>query len=673
MEASIRMNILIREPFAGGLSFGEVGPYERLVGRVEVAVDPAAPAYRSIVDLEHAPRSSSGLVEYSFEFYLLKPVDLDRGNHRLVYDVNNRGNKRILQFFNDGVHSNGPFAREHAGNGFLMRRGYTVVWSGWQGDILLVDGRLTMDVPAATESGQEITGVMRAEFIGDHEGIFAYPLSGNDYTSSYEAVSGDTASATFTLREYERDRRIPIPAGEWEFATLDQEGRPVPSTDTCYLPAGFKPGWIYELIYTAKNPTILGLGFTGVRDFISFLHHADVDGEGTRNPLKHDGAGIEKAYAWGRSQSGRFLREFVYRGFNEDTQGRRVFDAISPHISGAGRVFLNYRFAQPGRYPRKHGDHLYPSDQFPFAYPVTTDPLTGKTDGILKRPETDPLVLHTQTSSEYWERRGSLVHTDSLGNDLADHEIARNYLFSSSQHHADPLLGPLQGAHLHLSNPLNTTPLLRAMLDALDEWATEGTPPPESRVPTRTGESAVPADVVSGQFPVIPGLVCPSEPSRLYVQDYGPDFERGIISEEPPGEEHSLEYTVLVPQVDAVGNELPGIRTPHVEVPLATFTGWNLRPKGSAEMATAGILGSYLPLATTANERRAGGDSRPSVEERYGSRAHYVRAIESAARRLVEQRLLLEEDVERYVELAKKAEAFNKLGGVEARPDQAAS
>ena len=393
METSIRVNVSAREPFAGGVSFGDVGSYERLVGRVEFAVDPADPAYRDIVDLEHAPLNSSGLVEYSSEFYILRPVEITRGNHRLVYDVNNRGNKRILQFFNDAVHSNTPLGREHAGNGFLMRRGYTVVWSGWQGDILPVDGRLTMELPVATENGHEITGVVRTEFIADDEGVLSYPLSGNDYTSSYEAVSGDTGSATFTRREYERDRRIPIPAGDWEFAMPDREGRPVPSTSHCYLPAGFKSGWIYELIYTAKNPSVSGLGFAGVRDLISFLHHSDVDDDGTDNPLRQNDAAIEKAYAWGRSQSGRFLREFVYRGFNRDPQGRRVFDAISPHISGAGRVFLNYRFAQPGRYPRKHADHLFPSDQFPFAYPVTTDPLTGKTDGILKRPETDPPSL----------------------------------------------------------------------------------------------------------------------------------------------------------------------------------------------------------------------------------------------------------------------------------------
>ena len=395
-----------------------------------------------------------------------------------------------------------------------------------------------------------------------------------------------------------------------------------------------------------------------MRDLLSFLRHAEADSDGGPNPLKQNGVGIEKAYGWGRSQSGRFLREFVYRGFNEDSRGCRVFDSISPHVSGGGRVSLNYRFAQPGRFPRQHNDHLYPSDQFPFAYAVTTDALTGKIDGILKRPDTDPVVIHTQTASEYWDRRGSLVHTDSLGNDLSDQENARVFLFSGSQHNADPLGGPRAGAHRHLSNPLNTTPLLRALLDSLDDWATNGSPPPASRVPTRSDETAVPAGVAHSRFPTIPGVECPDELNRLYVQDHGPLFDKGILGEEPPIQDRGREYTVLISQVDADGNEVAGIRAPHVAVPLATYTGWNFRPDGSAEKAHAGTLGSYFPFAKTEEDRRSGGDSRPSIQERYRSKAHYVRAIASAAQRMVEQRLLLEEDADRYVELAMSERAF---------------
>ncbi len=652
MDSQIRLVIDRREPFAGGGSFGDVGPYELLSGRVDFAVDPAASEFSAVVDLEHAPRNTDGLVAYSADLYMLKPVDMERGNRRILYDVNNRGNLRCLQFFNDAVHDNAPSAPEHAGNGFLMRRGYTVVWSGWQGDISPGADRLTMRLPVATLDGEPITGAVRTEFMADEPGVTAIPLSGNHYTDSYEAVSTDTSSCTFSVREYERDRRVPIPANQWRFASVNADGEASPSPFWCHVPEGFRPGWLYELIYEAKDPRVLGLGFTGVRDLLAFLRREAADSDGAPNPLSENGAGVERVYGWGRSQSGRFLREFVYRGFNEDASGRRVFDAVSPHVSGGGRVALNYRFGQPGRFPRGHNDRLYPSDQFPFTYPVTTDALTGKIDGILKRPETDPLVIHTQTASEYWDRRGSLVHTDSLGNDLPDHDRARVFLFAGSQHNADPLGGPREGNHRHPSNPLNTTPLLRALLDRLDDWATSGAAPPPSRVPARRDETGVPADVAGSRFPSIPGAEHPDEANRLYVMDHGPMFDKGIMDGDPPAEDTSREYAVLVSQVDADGNEVAGVRTPHVEVPVATYTGWNYRPDGSAGMAQAGTLGSYLPFAADKNERSRAGDPRPSIRERYPTRASYVRAIAAACESLVRQGLLLEEDADRYVELA---------------------
>jgi hypothetical protein len=652
MDTHVRLRIDTREPFADGLPFGAVGPYERLAGRILFAIDPEDPANRSIVDLDHAQRNADGLVEFSTDVYILTPLDLGRGNRRLLYDVNNRGNIRALQFFNDALQSNTPSTVAHAGNGFLMRRGYTVVASGWQGDILPGNGRLTIQVPLARENGSVITGVVRTEFITEEADVSSVPLSGNDYTSSYEAAALDTRSATFTCREHETDPRQPIAPEAWQFAQLGASGTPVPSPWHCYLPAGFRPGWIYELIYSAKNPLVLGLGFTGVRDLIAFLLHANVDAAGTPNPLAQSGARVEQAYGWGRSQSGRFLREFVYRGFNQDIRGRRVFAGISPHVAGGGRVILNYRFAQPGRHPRQHEDHLYASDQFPFAYGMGTDVLTGKTASILKRPASDPLVFHTQTASEYWQRRGSLVHTDALGHDVSDHDHARVFFFASSQHNAEPNAGPLPGPHRGLSNPLNTTPLLRALLDALDAWVTLGTPPPTSRVPRRADGTLVSAADVQARFPPIPGVASPSHADRLFVQEHGPDFERGSITKEPPEEDRSKEYTVLVPQVDADGNDLAGIRTPHIEVPLATFTGWNFRLPGCGEHDLASLNGSYWPFAKDVAERQARGDGRASLQERYRSKAHYVRAIAMAAQRLVEQRLLLEEDADRYVALA---------------------
>ena len=658
MDTQIDLEIRRREPFADGVEFGDVGAYERLVGRAHFAIDPEDPTNSAVTDLEYAPRNADGLVEYTVDVDVLKPADAEAGNGRLLYGVVNRGDKRLLQYYNDAVRSNDPSAPAHAGNGFLLRRGYTIVWSGWQGTLKAGDGRLTIDVPIAEGENGPITGPTRAEFSVDHPGIECLPLSGDASERSYEAVSLDTAEANFTKREYETDDRRLIPHDEWDFAHADGYD-PTPSPTHCHYPAGFEPGWLYELVYTAKNPPVLGLGFTGVRDLIAFLRHAETDSGGTPNPLREAGAEIDRAYAWGWSQSGRFLREFTYQGFNADGRGRSVFDGILPHIAGAGRVALNHRFAQPGRFPRQHREHLYPSDQFPFAYDSLCDPLTGRTDGIKKRPDTDPLVIHTHSACEYWSRRGSLVHTDLDGNDLVDQTGVRFYLFASAQHGADPLAGPMPGAHRYLSNPLTTSPLQRALLDAMDAWASNGTPPPESRVPRRSAGTLVRPSEAIAEFPAIPDVGPPSEVNRLYVQDFGPNFEDGIASIHPPAADTDREYTQFVPTVDADGNEIPGIRTPQLAVPIGTHTGWNRRPKGrGAERALASVTGSYFPFAETEAERHDRGDPRPSFEERYGSRSAYVRRVAAAAQRLLADGLLLEEDADRYVDHATTGEPF---------------
>lgn len=648
MSCRIRLSIDAREPLAAGISFAEAGTYERLSGVAHFAVDPKAAAYRDVVDLPLAGTNDSGEVEFSAEFCLLKPADMARGNRRILFDVINRGNVRALQFFNDATPTNSPRTAAHAGNGFLMRRGYTLAAIAWQGDILPGVERMSMRLPIAGSSHAPVTGPMRMEFIADQPNIVCVPLSGNDYTHSYPTVSMDTSAARFTRREYASDPRQTIAPDAWQFATADASGKPVPSPTHCYFPDGFRPGWIYELIYTAKDPRILGLGFCAVRDFVSFLRHAECDAAGTPNPLRQGGATIARSYSWGRSQSGRFLREFVYRGWNEDADGRRVFDGVHPHVTGAGRVALNYRFAQPGRYPREHEDHLIYSDQFPFAYGLSTDPFSGKADAILKRPNTDPLVIHSQTAAEYWQRRGSLVHTDAFGADLAEHPRARWYFFASSQHFAAPGGKPQRGPHRHPSNPLDTAPVLRALLDALDAWSTYGTPPPASRVPRRADGTLVSAAEARERFPTVPGVNYPDAPNRLHVTDYGSKLESGRFALEPPQEDLQREYAVLIPQVDADGNDAAGVRTPHLEVPLATHTGWNYRSAGSTK-ARFSIVGSFLRFAANVAEREANGDARPSIAERYRSRADYVARIAIAAHALVQAGLLLDEDLERYV------------------------
>ena len=668
MATNIRLLIEGRQPFADAMTFGDVGRYETLWGQVEFAVDPADPRYADVVDIEHAPRRDDGLVEFSTDIFILKPVELARGNRRLIYEVNNRGTKLLLQFLNDAVQHECPTNVAHAGNGFLMRRGYTMVWSGWQGDILPGDGRLTMRLPIPSIEGEPITGVVRTEFAPGYEGtgyalnqnlenqagIFSIPLSGNAYTASYEAVSLDTAEASMTYREYETDPRKAIAPTDWQFARLDEAGRPVKSKTDCFLPAGFKPGWIYELIYKAKNPRVMGLGFTGVRDLIDWLKIDEHDCDGNNNPLWETNARIEKAYAWGCSQSARFLREFVYRGFNEDRSGHAVFEGVCPFVAGAGRVTLNYRFAQPGRYPRQHFDHLFPSDQFPFAYATITDSLTGQTDGILKRPQSDPFVLHTQSASEYWQRRGSLVHTDVMGEDLQDHPKARVYLFASAEHAPDPLQGPRVGLARYPTNPLDVCALLRAMQDNLDAWVSCNIPPPDSRVPRRDDSTALSGDQVKAQFPTIPGVDELPSPNRLFVQDFGSEFDKGLFLLEPPSEDSGREYPIFVPSVDPDGNEIPGIRGPLLAVPYATYTGWNFRRLGEAQRSMAAVYGSYLAFPVTQSEAAERDDPRESVQSRYPTNEAYVTLVGVAVNELVEQRLLLAEDAERFIALAAK-------------------
>ena len=657
MTNRIELSITERFPFAEGRGFGAVGAYERLVGRAHFAVDPGSPAQRGITDLDKTPTDADGLVRFTGDFSVLSPVDRERGNRRLFFDYGNRGNKRMLQFFNDAPASNDPRTLADAGNGFLMRRGYTVAWLAWQGDLLPGNGRMLLDLPVARERDGPLTGLVRVEYIANRPGITTFPLSGRVSTRSHPTVSLDPREARLTRRRYPYDERIPVPPSDWCFARteggtgLDNQGAVqavIPSDSHIHIPGGFEPGWIYELVYTGREPLVLGLGHAAVRDFVSFLRYAAEDAAGGVNPLREQGEPIERAYAWGRSQTGRCLRDFVYRGFNADPAGRKVFDGILPHVAGAGRMWLNHRFANADvSGGQQYEDHLNPADSFPFSYAETTDHLTGRGDAILKRPETDPLVIHTQTSTEYWQRRGSLAHTDTRGNDLPQPAGVRIYMWASSQHFADPLpKKPERGVCQNYRNTVATSMLFRAMIDAMDRWATMGVAPPDSRIPRRADGTLVAVEEWRRQFPAIPGIAAPRAPSALPLLDFGAEAERGILKEPPeivPGEG----YIILVPAVDEDGNDRAGVRAPMVAAPLGTYCGWNLRARGFGHGAMHEFSGSYIPFSETPEERRATGDPRGSILERYPDAGAYVRAITAAARQLVEQGLMLEEDVER--------------------------
>ncbi|MBV8505711.1 MAG: hypothetical protein JOZ11_07890 [Alphaproteobacteria bacterium] len=645
MRNRVELSIAERFPFAERHEFGAVGAYEGLVGRAHFAVDPGSPAQQGITDLDKAPTDADGLVRFAGDFSILKPVDPARGNRRIFFDYGNRGNKRMLQFFNDAPASNNPRTLAHAGNGFLMCRGYTVVWLAWQGDLLPGNARMVLDLPTVPA----VTGSVRVEYIADRRGITTFPLSGHASTRSHPTVSLDPREACLTRRRYPDDERIPVSPESWRFARveggvgLDNQGAEhavIPSDTHIHLPGGFEPGWIYELVYTGRDPLVLGLGHAAVRDFVNFLRHGPDDAAGLGK--------IEKAYAWGRSQTGRCIRDFVYRGFNADTAGRKVFDGVLPHVAGAGRKWLNQRFANAVvSGGQQYEDHFNPADTFPFSYAETTDHLTGRRDAILKRPDTDPLVIHTQTATEYWQRRGSLVHTDTHGNDLPQPSTVRVYFWASSQHFADPIPKALErGVRQNFLNTVATSMLFRAMIDAMDRWATDGVPPPDSRIPRRADGTLVRFEEWRRQFPAIPGVAIPHEPNSLPLLDFGPEAERGLLKEPPdvvPGEG----YTVLVPAVDADGNDVAGVRVPMVQAPLGTYSGWNLRARGFGHGAMHEFSGSYIPLPESVGERRMTGDPRRSILERYTDAGAYVAAIAAAARQLVEEGLMLEEDIER--------------------------
>ena len=652
-----------REPFAGGKRFGATGTYERLIGVARFAVDPAQARNRAIVDLDLAPRNDRGKVEFEADVFLLAPADRARGNGALFYDVNNRGNKLALRFFNDAPGGNNPRGATDAGNGFLFRRGYAVLWCGWIGELLPGGDRLLLRAPVATHRGKPITGTVRYEMETDRPAD-SLPLSRREGHGSYSPTRKGEAEGVLTWRMRPTDRRVVIPRSQWSL-----ERRPVPALDRgvagtlgqvrLKVVGGFRPGYLYELVCEASGPLVQGLGFAAVRDLVSFLKH-----DTTRhNPLL---AGkkptVSRAHAFGVSQSGRFLRHLLWQGFNVDEKGRRVFDGLMPHVAGSGLGFFNHRFAQPTRHNAQHEEHLYPTDVFPFTYGDSVNeyllPQTskverrGKPDGILKRIASEdarllPKVMHTQSAAEYWHRSGSLVHTNTLG--TLDAEVppgVRLYAFGGTQH-GPAARPPGRGGADNLHNPADYRPLLRALLDGLDAWVRDGSAPPASVYPRIDRGTLVEWSQRATGFPALPGVRYPEVIQQPGPLDLGPDFAtRGIITTEPP--RVLGRYKVLVPRSGPDGNDLGCLPPLEVAVPLATYTGWNLRRRDvGAEGMLASLTGSYLPLPRTAAQRKALGDPRRSIEERYGTFESYRKAWLAARDAMVKQRYLLAEDADR--------------------------
>jgi hypothetical protein len=672
----VGLTIHKREPFAEGARFGDAGPYEKLVGVARFAVDPKHPRNRLVVDLDRAPRDSAGKVEFEADVFLLAPKDPARGNGALLYDVNNRGNKLAVRFFNGGPGGNDPTTAAQAGDGFLMRRGYTVVWCGWIGELLSGNDRMLLRAPVATDDGKPIGGVVRYEMVTD-KAAEILPLSRRDGHGSYSPTEKGEAEGVLTWRQRETDERVPIPRAQWklERQPLAKMEKGVAGTlpqIRVRLSGGFRPGYLYELVCEAEGPIVQGLGFVAVRDLISHLRS-----DNKQNPLRDAGGKpvIARAHAFGVSQSGRFLRHFLYQGFNADETDRKVFDGVIPHVAGGGLGFFNHRFAQPTRHNGQHEEHAYPADVFPFTYGDSTDPFTRRTDGILRRlvnenPKLLPKVMHTQSAAEYWHRSGSLVHTDPLGTmDAAIPDNVRIYSFGGTQHGpaasgapgpagSAPAGPPERGIADNLPNPADYRPQMKALLDALDAWVKDGKEPPASVYPRISDGTLVDWKQSATKFPALPGVRYPEVIQRPQALDYGPEFlTRGRISVEPPRK--LGDYTVKVPRSGPDGNDLGCLLPAEVGAPLATYTGWNLRRREvGAEGMLASLLGSMIPLPRTRAERVASGDPRQSVEERYGDPAGYRKRFAAVCKELVAGRYMLPEDADRLTTDAERLKDF---------------
>ena len=636
----IRFEVTSREPFGEDVA-GKVGPYERIRGRVVYSLDPTLAANGRIVDLDRALTNGEGRVEFYGDVEILAPRDPRLAQPTVLYDVNNRGR------------------RLWGGEPFFLRRGYVTVSSGWIAEVRVDPRRLRLEAPAAhDDEGVPVVGLVRAEIVTE---VATPRVTISDRNQlAYEPVLSELPQATLTKRLREADPPHPIPRDAWSFHVVTgprEEGSGL-IDGAIELAGGFEPGWLYELIYMARGSVVQGSGFAAIRDLVSFLRYDRSD----ENPLRQaDGEPVaRRVIGEGRSQSGRALRMFLYEGFNADEQGRRVFDGAMPVIAGGGQGFFNHRFASPTRTATQHAGHLYPVDVFPFTYGDETDPFAGRTDGILRRARAAgvaPKVMHLDTSSEYWHRSGSLVVTDPTGaRDAALPEEVRVYVFGGSQH--SPATGPSDRGQLP-PNPTNYRPLQEALFLALDRWITEDVPPPPSVHPRIADDTLSDWRAGAAGWQPIPGVRYPEviqQPERL---DYGPAFDGERRIDHHPPLRTGKHYPVRVPAFDADNNEIGVLRLPALSVPVATYTGWNLRnPAIGAEDELLGLAGGYIPFATAEADRAAAGDPRPGLAARFDGFADYLAQYMAAVRQLMAEGYLLEEHLSAVKAVAESHRPF---------------
>jgi len=650
------LEIRAREPFAGGERFGAVGAYERIDGVLRFGVDPAQAANGEIVDLERAARGADGRVHFAADFCLLQPLDAARGNRRLLFDVLNRGRKAAVRNFNRGTPELTPSVQIDPADGFLMRRGWTVAWTGWQWDVAPVPALMGLAAPQALgPDGRPIQGevlieVQTNELLADH-------LLADRGHQPYPAADADDPAATLTVRDRHEDTRTLIARSRWRFAR-EEDGRTVADETCVWLEGGFEPGRIYEVCYRTRGCPVVGTGLLAARDTGAFLRYADrAEGNPCAGRLDH-------AVAYGVSQSGRFLRSFLYHGLNLDEVGRPVYDAVWAHVAGARRGEFNHRYAQPSvQYTHGIGNLM------PFADREQTDPRSGRSDGLLSRQRRlggVPKVLLTNSGAEYWRGDASLIHSDMAGEDAEPGVEVRVYYFAGTQHGPGSLPQGRVSANdgttgMHGFNTVDYTPLLRAALVNLERWVTEEVEPPPNAYPRHADGTAATRAEVLDAFRAFPTATVPGAEALRVIRrlDVGPDAARGIVR--VPAEPGEV-YPAYVSAVDEDGNETGGLRLPDLRVPLASNMGWNPRdPATGGAGLIINMQGSTLPFAATAEERWRSGDPRRAIEERYADRAAYLEQVRQAAAALVAERAVLAEDVELLVRLARERyDAFTR-------------
>jgi len=629
-----RVEILSRSDVLNGKLFGDAGAYERITGRIYFSVAVANSHNVRIVDLRNAVNLHNGQVEFSADFIAIRPKDAHKSNGSLLLEVPNRGHGRIIALVDGGKWD----LSDDAGDAWLLRHGFTVVSLGWQWDAS-GDDALKLYAPIAKENGQTITGLLRGDLMPSRvmlEIPLGHLITGNIGGVEYPVAAPDDPRNVLTVRDSRDSERTVVPRSEWQFSqTLD--GKLVPSNRHIHLNGGFQPGKIYEYIYVVQDPVVAGLGFATIRDFASYAKH---------NPEALTPA--QRIYGEGISQNGRFLRDFLYQGFNSDEDGKIALDGILAHVAGAGRGSFNYRFAQPSRDAQPTSSIFFPTDIFPFTDLPEKDPLTGEAAGLLDSASSAhvvPKIFLSNTSYEYWGRAASLISTTLDGKaDVPLSENVRIYHFTGLQHFSGPF-PPEKGTNDLLGqqpqSPLPVSYFWRAMIADMDAWVRSNTPPPASSYPRIADGTLVPLEAYA--WPALPGITTPHEATTGYRLDFGPQWQQGILQLEPP--KVGPLYPVLIPQVDADGNERDGVRLPELTVPLATYTGWNLRdPSIGAPDQRAPFEGSYLPFPKTAADRQKNNDPRKSVAERYADREDYLARYAHALDELIKQRWILPDD-----------------------------